>query len=252
MDLTIAISSNRDYDEYLKPTLDMIDSFPNPNNVSYEIILYGPKKLDIDDRIDTFYEEKYRQGNVFGYNYLTWMSKGRNIAYLTDDMVFSSNFFDVVGYLDNLDKNIKIAGFKCGGPMYNCFPTRLITESVGFKSDSVERLLNYVEDKYGSAYANQRIPCARFLAAQKESLKKYTNGYLFNPNLFQGGGDLYLSVWSWLHNDIVSESIPVSIKVRSNDRQFLEKSSVTEFRDKDAEMVSNLIDKLSLGYHDYI
>ena len=43
MDLTIAISSNRDYDEYLKPTLDMIDSFPNPKNVSYEIILYGPK-----------------------------------------------------------------------------------------------------------------------------------------------------------------------------------------------------------------
>ena len=88
MDLTIAISSNRDYDEYLKPTLDMIDSFPNPKNVSYEIILYGPKKLDVDDRIDTFYEEKYRQGNIFGYNYLTWMSKGRNIAYLTDDMIF--------------------------------------------------------------------------------------------------------------------------------------------------------------------
>lgn len=252
MDLTIAISSNRDYDEYLKPTLDMIDSFPNPKNVSYEIILYGPKKLDVDDRIDTFYEEKYRQGNIFGYNYLTWMSKGRNIAYLTDDMIFSRNFFEVVHYLDNLDKNIKIAGFKCNGPMYNCFPRKLITENVGFNPDSVDKLLNYVEDKYGPTYANQKIPCARFLAAQKESLKKYTNGYLFNPNLFQGGGDLYLSVWSWLHHDIVSESIPVSIRSRSNDAKFLEKSSVTEFRDKDAEMVSRLVDKLSLGYHDYI
>ena len=252
MDLTIAIASFRDYEEFLKPTIDEIKSFPNPNNIQYEILVYGPKFLDIDDRIDRFYVEKYRQGNLYGYNYLTWMSKGRNISYLTDDMTFDANFFDVVDYLDNLDKKIKIAGYRCNDIMFNCFPNNLITHNVGFNKASVELLINHVKNKYGSAYAQQNIPCARFLAANKESIDKYMSGYIFNPNLFQGAGDLYLSIWSWLHNEIILESIPVHIRNRKNSKEFFEKASVTDYRDKDAEVVSNLVDRMSLGYHSYI
>ncbi|MHA2113649.1 MAG: hypothetical protein ACW98W_19485 [Candidatus Hodarchaeales archaeon] len=252
MDLTIAISSFRDYEEFLKPTIDEIKSYPNPKNVQYEILVYGPKHLDVDDRIDRFYEEKYRQGNLYGYNYLTWMSSGRNIAYLTDDMTFGDNFFEVVDYLDNLDKKIKVAGYQCNDVMFNCFPNNLITHNVGFNKQSVGNLLGYVSATYGFQYANQRIPCARFLAANKASIDEYMSGYIFNPNLFQGGGDLYLSVWSWLHNEIISESIPIRIRNRKDTREFSEKSSVTEYRDKDAEVVSNLIDKLALGYHNYV
>lgn len=252
MDLTIAISSFRNYEEFLKPTIDEIKSYRNPKNIKYEILVYGPKHLNIDERIDGFYEEKYRQGNLFGYNYLTWMSRGRNIAYLTDDMTFDNNFFDVVEYLDNLDKKIKVAGYRCTDIMFNCFPYNLITHNVGFNSNSVQVLLDYVTNKYGFAYANQRIPCARFLAANKESINEYMCGYLFNPNLFQGGGDLYLSIWAWLHNEIIMESIPINIRSRSSSKEFMEKASVMDFRDKDAEIVANLVDRLALGYHNYV
>jgi hypothetical protein len=238
VDLTIAICTNRDYENFLKPTIDMIYDFPNPKNISFEIIVYGPKHINLDNRINSFYEEKYKQGNLFGYNYLTWMSNGRNIAYLTDDMYFDDNFFEVCNFLDSIDKKIKVAGFTCNDVMFNPFPDKLITHNVGFNEDSVNVLLR----SFG--YINQ-IPMARFLAANKESLKDYMNGYIFHPLLFKGAGDIYLSIWAYTQGDRIYENIPVGIYNRI-------KASITEFDDKDAEKVSNLVDRLSLGYLEYV
>lgn len=237
-DLTIAISTNRDYETFLKPTIDMIYDFPNPRNIDFEVLVYGPNFLNQDSRITRFYEEKYRQGGLFGYNYLTWMANGRNIAYLTDDMYFDDNFFEVCGFLDSVDKKIKVAGFTCNDVMFNPFPSKLITHNVGFNEDSINSLL-------GSFGYIHQIPMARFVAANKKSLKDNMNGYIFHPSLFKGAGDIYLSIWAYTQGDRIYENIPVRIHDRI-------KASITEFDDKDAEKVSNLVDKLSLGYLDYV
>jgi hypothetical protein len=244
MDLTIAIVTNRDYHNFLKPTLDMIELFPNPRGVEYEILVFGPSELNIDDRIDGFYEEKYRQGNLFGYNYLTWMSKGRNIAYLTDDMSFSDNFFEVCPFLDGLTKGIKIAGFDAGGQMTSPFPFRRITRQVSWIEGTVKKIQDIARECHGRRYSTN-VPMSRFLAANKTSLNEHMQGYLFHPTLFQGGGDIYLSIWSWLQGEPVIEDIPVRIIPR-------QPASVTEYRDKDAETVSRLAERLSLGYKNYI
>lgn len=238
IDLTIAISTNREYETYLKPTLDMIHNFPNPEKIRFEILVFGPRHINVDARVDRFYVEEYRQGNLFGYNYLTWMSNGRNIAYLTDDMYFSDNFFSVSPFLDKLDKKIKVAGFTCTDVMINPFPNKKMTANVGFKEESKQKLI----EMFGYC---DRITMPRFIAANKQSLVDNMGGYIFHPSLFKGAGDIYLSLWAYTQKDFLYENIPVRIYDRV-------KASITEFDNKDAETVSNLVDRLSLGYLNYV
>lgn len=245
IDLTIAIVTNRDYKKFLKPTIDMIKSYPNPYKVKYEIIVFGPAKLFVDRRIDRFYEEIGDQGNLFGYNYLTWNAKGRNIAYLTDDMYFSDNFFEVSLFLDNLkSRRLKVAGFNCGPAEINPFPYKKITENVSFTSVSISELLYFVKYHYGPSYKTT-IPMPRFLAAQKQSIMQYMQGYLFHPSLFHSAGDIYLSIWAWIHNQTIYEDIPVRISPRVVE-------SYTQHRENDAKTVTYLINKLALGNYFYI
>ena len=247
MDLTIAISTHRDYETFLKPTLDMIVNFPNPKQHLYEIIVYGPNRLDCDERIDHFFEEIYQHGNIYGYNYLTWQAKGRNIAYLTDDMVFDHNFFDVVDWLDSAQGQIKVSGFFAGGGQEHSplGGNDALTERIRIKESSRDAIRNYVKEEYGEEYSLRRIPIARFLAATKKTIDEYMGGYLFHPALLQGGGDQYLGIWAWMNGSPTLEDIPI----RMWDRVV---ASVTEHRDRDAETVSHLIDRLALGFTSYV
>lgn len=247
LDLTIAICSIRPPEKFLKQTLDEI-SRCNKGKFSYEILVYGPESIFIEHfENPKYYKEVFPHGNIYGYNMLSSLASGRNIAYLTDDMIVPENLFDIIDFLDNNTEKFNIAGFQLpDGQDYSPFPDRLILENLGFDPYSCNVIKESVKNRYGEHYANSKIPLIRFIAASKETIDIMMGGYLFHPAFKNGGGDQYLSIWAWYYGQKLWEKLPAKLVPREDSPSVLDNLKI------DGETIRDLVIRLSLGYTKYV
>lgn len=247
LDLTIAICTIRPPEKFLKQTLDEIAAC-NKMGYNYEILVYGPESVFIEHTENPkYYREMYNHGNVYGYNMLSALASGRNVAYLTDDMIVPTNLFDIVEFLDSNTEKFNISGFQMSdGQDYSPFPNRLILDNLGFDQHSVNAIKESVKNRYGADYANSQIPLIRFIAASKETIDIMMRGYLFHPSFRNGGGDQYLSIWAWYYGQKLWEKLPVKLTPREDS------PSVLDNLRSDGETLRDLVVRLSLGYTAYV
>lgn len=246
IDLSICICTIRDPELFLKPTLDEI-ARADKKNYKYEILVYGPISTFIaHPENPTYIQEVFNHGNVYGYNFLGQLARGRNIAFLTDDMVVPKNLFDIVDFLDNNNEKFNIAGFQMhDGQDYSPFPNRLILQNLGWHN-CINEILESVSSRYGYNYSRSPIPFIRFIACSKETLDIMLRGYLFHPAFRNGGGDQYLSIWAWYHGQKLWEKLPCKLYKRD------ECPSVLEYLERDGETLRDLVLRLALGYTTYV
>lgn len=246
LDLTIAICTIRDPQHFLKPTLDEI-SRCNKGDYRYEILVYGPHQCFIEHpERPKYFQEIFNHGNIYGYNMLAAVANGRNIAFLTDDMIVPENLFDIIPFMDSCNEKFNIHGFQMhDGQDYSPFPDRLILRGMGWH-EGCERIIDSVSARYGRAHAHSPIPLIRFIAATKVTIDIMMRGYLFHPAFRSGGGDQWLSIWAWYYGQKLWEKLPAKLYKRE------ECPSVLSDREADGETLRDLVLRLSMGYNTYV
>lgn len=240
IDLTIAICTIRDPSNYLIPTLDEIQR-TSKLGYSYEILVYGPQYIQVPHPTNPIYfTEYFKHGNIYGYNLLAHKARGRNIVFLTDDMIVPENLFEIVKFLDYNNDKFNIAGFRMhDGQDHSPFPNRLILPNLGFCPISTARIIESVEKRYGYEYTHQPIPLIRFITASKETIDILLRGYLFHPSFKNGGGDQYLSIFAWYYGQRLLEKLPCTLYKRDDSPSVLDNLEI------DGETLRDLVSQLT-------
>lgn len=130
--------------------------------LTIEILMFSQDEIDIEGV--TWVKEEGRQGPVFGFNHLARLAKGDYLAPFTDDMMYTSHIQNSIDFLNNSDFEYGVCGLSVGG---SC---KIPTNNPRYSHNTM----------------------IRFIFMNRECFKKLEN-YIFHPDLFYHGGDIWLS-----------------------------------------------------------
>lgn len=168
IDLSILITSNKDYNAFARKVVDHITSYKT--DLKYEIVVCHTGDVE-DDRVVSVKDTK-RVGNGYAINFAFQQSRGQYFQYLSDDNIISGNVFDVFNTFESSElkgRRFQALTLQGGysGQLTKPEPT-----------PSFPELLNSTDTFYHLPDFN--VAC--YPGMSRECVKRL-GGYVFTPNL---------------------------------------------------------------------